>query len=204
MPQVPGRAGNALFAGFAKFTAFVSFTVLDRLVKSQTLRSDRIELIPLTREDLRWFEEINTNSFVRKYLWDGNIMPTDIFRQILQEVEVRFTRDNWGLWKLKLLQSDTLIGYAGLWLFFDEHQPQLIYVLRPEYTGRGYADEAARLIIGHAFGQLNFKDLVATMDKENVASIIACERLGFEFIEERIAGEKPILFYRLRSPEQLS
>ena len=163
------------------------------------MKTDKIELIPIDKTDFDVFKEINVNAFVRRYLWDDNIMPDEAFREILNEVEIHFKKDNWGLWKIKLIDSQTIVGYVGLWLFFDEHQPQLLYALKPEYKGMGYATESAKLIVDYAFTQLQFANLVATMDKANVDSQKVCERLHFKFIEEREVEGKPILFFHLKN-----
>ncbi len=161
------------------------------------MKTDRIKLIPIDHNDFEVFKEINANAFVRKYLWDDNIMPDQVLRGIVNDVELHFKNDKWGLWKLMLLDSHVIIGYAGLWLFFDEHQPQLLYAIEPEYTGKGYATESAKLIIDYAFQELEFAYLVATMDKANADSRRVCERLGFKLMEEREIEGKPIVFYSL-------
>jgi len=162
------------------------------------MRTYRLQLIPIDNSDFEVFREINVNPFVRKYLWDDNIMPDDVFRQILNDVELHFKKDGWGLWKIMLPDSpQVIIGYAGLWLFFDEYQPQLLYAIRPEYKGKGYATESAKLVVDYAFTDLKFASLVATMDKANFDSQRVCDRLGFRFIDEREVDSKPILFYRL-------
>ncbi|WP_394336181.1 hypothetical protein [Adhaeribacter arboris] len=38
------------------------------------------------------------------------------------------------------------MGFAGLWFFFEEDQPHLLYGLLPEYTKSGLATEAARAV----------------------------------------------------------
>lgn len=163
------------------------------------MNTDKIELTPIDKTDFEVFKEINVNAFVRKHLWDDKIMPDEVFRGILNQVEIHFENENWGLWKIKLIDSQTVIGYVGLWLFFDENQPQLLYALKPEYKGKGYATEAAKLIVDYAFIQLQFANLVATMDKANVDSQRVCDRLTFKFMEEREVEGKPILFYHLKN-----
>lgn len=162
---------------------------------SSPMKTDSVELIPMDSSDFEVFKEINTNAFVRKYLWDDRIMPDHIFHQILNDVEHHFKKDNWGLWKIVLLDSQSIVGYAGLWLFFHEFQPQLLYAIKPEHKGKGYATESAKLIVDYAFNQLRFTSLIATMDKTNVDSRKVCDRLGFTFIEEKEIEGKPILFY---------
>jgi ribosomal-protein-alanine N-acetyltransferase len=166
------------------------------------MKTDRVKLIPIDNNDFETFKEINVNAFVRKYLWDDNIMPDDVFREILKDVELHFKKDNWGLWKIMLLDSQVIIGYVGLWLFFDEHQPQLLYAIRPEYKGNGYATESAKLIVDYAFTELEFANLIATMDKANIESQRVCDRLAFKFTEEREIEGKPILFYKLTNTQK--
>src|SRR5688572_27985405 len=149
------------------------------------MKTGRVTLIPLGKHDFKIFQEINTNAYVRKYLWDDEIISAEVLQQVMDGIEFHFKNDGWGLWKIITHKSETVIGYAGLWRFFDEYQPQLLYVLLPEFIGKGYATEVANKNITYAFDELNFSQLIATIDKANVSSVKVCERLGFEFIEER-------------------
>lgn len=162
------------------------------------VKAQRIHLTPLSAKDLPVFVSINTHPHVRKFLWDDSIVPTETLVEILEKVESHFAKDNWGLWKIILSGSETVIGYAGLWPFFDEQQPQLLYALLPEYTGKGYATEASQLVIEYSFQALRFSRLIASMDKGNIDSVKVCERLGFRFVEEKTIEAKPTLFYELR------
>lgn len=161
------------------------------------LQTERLSLVPLGANDLDSFHKTNTNSFVRKYLWDDNEIPESVSSDILKEVEVRFENDNWGLWKILNAENEAYMGYVGFWFFFEEKLPQLLYALLPEYAGKGYATEAAKEMIRYAFEELNFEYLIASMDKPNVDSVKVCERLNMQLIEEKEVEGKPTLFYRL-------
>jgi ribosomal-protein-alanine N-acetyltransferase len=54
----------------------------------------------------------------------------------------------------------------------------LYYAVAPAMRGQGIATEAARLLVGAAFEQLNLARVVATTDHDNRASIRVMERLG--------------------------
>lgn len=57
--------------------------------------------------------------------------------------------------------------------------------LRPEVWGRGYALEAARPVVDHAFRTLVLERLIAAdIDSRNLASIRVAEKLGMRFMEE--------------------
>lgn len=95
-----------------------------------------------------------------------------------------------------------VIGDCGLfpasigdWTFVD-----LGWILHADYHGKGYATEAARAIVDHAFGPLGLDELIAHMAEEHTASRHVAERLGMEFFHsqpyERNLG-KTHLFHRL-------
>lgn len=57
---------------------------------------------------------------------------------------------------------------------------------RPEYWGMGYASEAARAVMAHAFMKLNAGALFAGHHPENLASRRLLLRLGFEYTGDEL------------------
>jgi aminoglycoside 6'-N-acetyltransferase len=51
-------------------------------------------------------------------------------------------------------------------------------VLHPDFAGKGYAAEAARAVLGIAFGIIRLHRVYAELDPRNDASIALCKRLG--------------------------
>ena len=163
------------------------------------LTSNRLRLIPFEQADSKIFHSINTCPFVRKYLWDDEVISLELTSDILAKNDLHFSADKYGLWKIVLKENQEVAGYAGLWFFFDEGQPQLLYALKQQYTGSGFASEAAKLVIDYAFTKLGFGYLIASTDKPNVASQKVAERLGMEMIEEREVEGKITLFFSTQS-----
>ena len=161
-------------------------------------KTKRLYLTPFTEGDDHLFHSLNNDTFIRQYLWDGNPIDIDTVRDILHQNQKHFNEDYYGLWKIQLKGhlKDT-IGYAGLWLFYNDVQPQLIYALKKAYTKKGFTKEACEAIIAYAFDRLEFKNLVAATDVPNVASQNVALSLGMDFTEKRLCDGKPILFYRL-------
>lgn len=162
------------------------------------LKTDRLDLIPFTKEDSELFLRINTDPYVRKFLWDDELIDAQLVEELLEENNNHFNNSGYGLWKISPIDSNTVVGYAGLWFFFDEPQPQLLYALLPEHSGNGYATEASKMIVDYSFETLGFDYLIASMDVGHDVSIKVAERLGFEFLEEKVIDGKPTLFYELR------
>jgi RimJ/RimL family protein N-acetyltransferase len=59
-----------------------------------------------------------------------------------------------------------------------DRQAEIGWAFNPEYHGHGYATEAARELLGLAFGTLGMHRAWAQLDPRNTASARVCERLG--------------------------
>jgi RimJ/RimL family protein N-acetyltransferase len=68
----------------------------------------------------------------------------------------------------------------------------LFWAVAPAHRGNGYATEAARAVIDHGFGELNLARIVATTERDNLASIAVMRRLGMRVAENPLA--EPVWF----------
>lgn len=161
------------------------------------LETDRLSLVPFNWNDLPILHQTFTNSFVREYLWDNEIIAPEQTKEIMLTNERHFEKDHWGLWKIMLKKDNIYIGFAGLWFFFEEAQPQLLYGLLPDYIKWGYATEASKAVMDYAFNALGFQYLVAACDTPHTDSKKVCERLGMKRIEEKEINGKTTTFYRI-------
>jgi ribosomal-protein-alanine N-acetyltransferase len=161
------------------------------------LHTQRLALIPFDPQDHQLLHGTFTNPFVRKFLFDDEIISEDTMRELLQKNVGQFKNERSGLWKIIVLKDQMYAGFVGLWYFFEEGKPQLLYGLLPDMTGKGYATEAAQAIIRYAFRELKFNSVIASFDTPNVDSLKVCERLKMKFINERVVNNKPISFYEM-------
>lgn len=159
--------------------------------------TERLVLTPFRYDDYNLFHQINIDPFVRKFMWDDEMIPLDTAKEIMQENESHFEKDNFGIWKVILKETDELIGYTGLWYFFNEQQPQLIYALLKQYTKQGYALESSKAIIEYCFKTLGFTYLIAATDEPHLESQKVAKGLGMKFHEKRLEDDKPTLFFKI-------
>lgn len=68
----------------------------------------------------------------------------------------------------------------------------LFWAIDPTQQGRGYATEAARALVAHAFGRLRLRRIIATTEYENVASQGVMRKLGMR-VERNPLPEPPWL-----------
>jgi ribosomal-protein-alanine N-acetyltransferase len=161
-----------------------------------TIDTSRLFMHPLQTMDFDVVYAIFTDKFVRKYLCDDQILSPEQVREFMQTSDQTFDIHGYGLYLLHEKSTDQVVGLAGLWSFFDEPQPQLLYVLLPAFTGKGYATEVAIALLRFGFIELSFPYIDASFDELNVTSRRVAERLGMTYLKRDVVNGNPILFYR--------
>jgi ribosomal-protein-alanine N-acetyltransferase len=162
-----------------------------------TIATERLTLVPFHADEVTLLHQTFTDPFVRKYLWDDQVVSVEQTQEMLTTNEAYFQNHKWGLWKIILKGDNAYAGFVGLWYFFDEDQPQLVYGLLADKTKQGYATEAAKAIIEYAFLHLQFTYLSASCDSPHTDSKKVCERLKMKHVEEKLISGKPVTFYRI-------
>jgi ribosomal-protein-alanine N-acetyltransferase len=161
------------------------------------LKTQQLVLRPILESELSTLHTIFTDSYVRKYLCDDQVFSLQQVEEMLKQSIKHFEEEKFGLWFIKINGESEVIGFVGLWYFFDEEQPQLIYALLPKALKKGYATEAANKIIEYCFDELGYEYLVASCDQANIESQKVAKRLGMRKMEEKIVNGSPIVFFRL-------
>jgi RimJ/RimL family protein N-acetyltransferase len=78
------------------------------------------------------------------------------------------------------LPNGRLIGNCGIGRLRADG-PEIGYAIGVDHWGNGYATEAARALIDHAFGDLGFEELKAGARVSNPASRRVLEKCGFQW-----------------------
>jgi ribosomal-protein-alanine N-acetyltransferase len=164
---------------------------------SLILDTQRLQLKPILANELNTLHSILIDPYVRKYLCDDQVFSLQQTEEMLLQSQKLFEEQRFGLWFIETKNEQEIIGFVGLWYFFNESQPQLAYALLPKATKKGYATEAATKILDYCFNELGYQYLVASSDKPNLESHRVAQRLGMRKVEERIINGNPILFFRI-------
>ena len=164
---------------------------------SLILETSRLKLKPILESELNIFHGILIDPYVRRYLCDDKIFSRQQTAEMLQENQKLFQKQKLGLWFIETKNKIEIIGFVGLWYFFNENQPQLAYALLPHQTKQGYATEAAGKILEYSFDELNYNYVLASCDAPNIESQQVAKRLGMKQIEERIIDGNTTLFFRI-------
>jgi RimJ/RimL family protein N-acetyltransferase len=119
-----------------------------------------------------------------------------------------YERLGYGPYAVVERESNKVIGYCGLFHFPDVNgQPEVEigYRLRRSSWGMGYATEAARAVMNHAFDSLSLERLIAIIDPGNTASIHVAQKLGMHY-EADVMFEgftHPDYVYSMISPDDM-
>ena len=107
------------------------------------------------------------SEYVGKYSQASRLAAEGDYLQLA--LELRETEDAPG----------RLIGDSYFTIASIEHsRGEIGWTMHPDYTGRGYATEAARAVLHLAFATLGLHRVFAELDPRNGASIAMCRRVG--------------------------
>jgi RimJ/RimL family protein N-acetyltransferase len=90
-----------------------------------------------------------------------------------------------------------VVGGIGLFGAPTDGRVEIGYGIVPSRRGRGYATEAVRGMLRHAFGQPDVDEVIAFVDPANPASVRVLTQTGFAFVSADAGGEAR---YAVRAP----
>jgi RimJ/RimL family protein N-acetyltransferase len=143
------------------------------------LRTARLTLRPYVTDDLDALYDIQSRPEVTRYLM-YDVRDRDEVREILEQ-RIQADGPERDAVDLAVVLPDTgaLIGDIVLFLRSKEHrQGEIGYLFHPDYGGRGYATEAARMLLRLGFDDYGMHRIIGRIDARNTASARVLERLG--------------------------
>jgi RimJ/RimL family protein N-acetyltransferase len=163
---------------------FARHSLLDNrlvAVPAFPLLTNRLQLRPFEDADLDAMHAIYGREDVNRYLDWGPRSRADI-AEWLGRIKT-FTALSPGGEALRLAAllrgTDMLIGDFSVWRTSQEHQQgEIGFVLHPDFHGKGYGLEAARLMLQVGFERLGFHRIAGQCDPRNESSVALMERLG--------------------------
>lgn len=148
---------------------------------SYPITTERLLLRPFTLDDFADVYAYQSRVDVTRYLYWGPRSADDVRRDL--PVKTKRT----ALWSegdslnlaVELRGSGTIIGDVVLfWVSAGDRQGEIGFVFHPDYHGRGFAREAAEVLLGLGFDELGLHRIVGRCDGRNDASAKVMARLG--------------------------
>lgn len=167
------------------------------------LETERLALRPLAPADCERLWTIFRDPYVRRYLWDSLLVSRETVAGVIAASEQCFRERGLGIWgaaeRTVTAAAGETIGFAGA-RPMASGELELIYGFLPEHWGRGFANEAARAVLGLGFARGEPR-IWAITDVENKASARVMQRLGMRFVKREVVNGLPQVYYALERAE---
>ncbi|ALV47499.1 hypothetical protein MB46_07475 [Arthrobacter alpinus] len=162
----------------------------------RSLTSNRVSLQPFSERHLDARAHYQGLSKVARYLYRPPLTPDASRESALANRDRRFEcPGDCLLFSVVSNEDDTLLGEVVATLEnANAGQIEIGWIFDPRSAGRGYATEAAKMLLAYLFTEKNAHRVFARLDAENDASRRICERLGMReeahLIENDRDGER--------------
>jgi len=167
-------------------------------MRAHVLETARLRLAPFRAGEAGELHRLWTEPPVRRFLWDGRVVPPEQTAGIVRDSLRLFAADGFGLWSLRLRDGGELAGFGGFWHFRDPPERELLLGLAEAWWGQGLAAEAGRALVRFAFEELGFDAVRGSTDAPNRASVRVMEKLGMEFERRETIDGLDTVFYAVR------
>ena len=146
----------------------------------EILETERLILRTWALDDAPKLFEICGDAEVMKYLGTGKPYETiEQANEFLRWATDYQKENNFCRWAVVLKQSRKIVGSCGFARPHATTEIELGYLLARNFWGKGLATEAAAASLQYGFENLDFREIIAMTDLENVASQKVLEKIGF-------------------------
>ena len=145
------------------------------------LLTARLDLRPYETSDLDHLRAMHAREDVVRYLYWEPMGEDELMASLEKKLGRRaWTGEGTGFNLLGVVrETGDVVGDVAFWLASEEHRTgEVGFVLKPEFTGHGYATEMAAEMLRIGFDELGLHRVVGRLDARNDASARVLERLG--------------------------
>ncbi len=149
------------------------------------LETERLRLFRMSDESVEdaafMLRLLNEPDFIRN-IGDRGVRTLDDAHAFLRNGPMKaYVEHGYGMYRVEEKASGASIGNCGLVRREGLDGPDLGYAFLSGFHGRGYALEAARAMVGHAWTVFGIRHLLAIVEPGNAPSIRLLQKLGFAF-----------------------
>jgi ribosomal-protein-alanine N-acetyltransferase len=148
-------------------------------------QTKRLTVRAFTTADATFLLEVMNQPAYHRYIGDRGLRTTaEAIAYIDEKFIPAYHEHGFGFWLVCNKQSVEPVGFAGIVNRPELEYPDLGYALHQNYTGKGFAEEAAKGVLDYNRTALHLNTLLAITDQENHASINVLMKCGFHFLKE--------------------
>ena len=154
----------------------------DAIDDAPRIETARLLLRPFTPTDLDDYTRlIFADAEVMRYLPKRDLAPRERAEWTIAIFADHWSQRGYGVWAVTDKLTRELIGHCGLNYVLEAGEVEVLYALRQDRWGLGFATEAACASARFGFEHANLARLIALAVPDNIASRRVMEHLGFEY-----------------------
>jgi ribosomal-protein-alanine N-acetyltransferase len=146
--------------------------------KFSVLDSERLLFKKLSNDDIDFIQYYLSDEERTRYLPLGNSYSKHEAEDWLKNRVLHWEKNNFGVYLLLNRESEKAIGYCGIEFVMDSEYVEICYGLTQDSWGKGYALEAALLMIKHGLKTLHLKTIYGAVVPGNSASKNILKKCG--------------------------
>lgn len=146
-----------------------------------TLETPRLRLRMFREDDFDSYADMMADPEVMRYLPQGGPLPRPEAWRNMAAVLGHWQLRGFGPWAVEEQASGRLVGRIGP--FYPAGWPglELIWAIRRQFWGQGFATEGARVALNYLFDQVGDDRVVSLIRPQNAPSIRVAEKIGEQF-----------------------
>ncbi|KAA3602050.1 MAG: N-acetyltransferase [Calditrichaeota bacterium] len=161
------------------------------------IETERLRLRKFLPKDSLGFFHLNNDPKVLEFTGDSPFASENKALKFIQNYD-HYQKFRFGRWSVILKENQKSIGFCGLKFTEELNEIDLGFRFFQEHWNKGFATESSKAVLDFAFLELKLERIVARAMPENKASIRVIEKLGMNFVEERISeNAKWLIFEKL-------
>jgi ribosomal-protein-alanine N-acetyltransferase len=141
------------------------------------LETERLRLTAWREDHLDAYAAITANAEVMHWMGRGPFDREDAWREIALYLG-HFHLRGYTHWALELKETGELVGRCGPWRPEGWPALEVGWLLSREHWGNGYATEAARTAVAHAWNDLKADRVISLVAPQHERSAAVARRLG--------------------------
>lgn len=157
--------------------------------------TDRLIVRGVEFDDLDPFAALCADPIAMQYMDDGSTLDLATVERWIGICHTKYRERGYGTSAVIEKASGAFIGFCGVIRAPDNDFDEIVYALAQSAWGKGYATEVAQAMLRYVFSISNLKEIYATINSNNQASLRMMDKIGMQYHQSLVEEDGSITKY---------